>query len=202
MESYPFRHVVIDDYLPESLLRAVNAEWPGDESDHWYRYQCGKRATRDELRMPPAAREALSFVLATDLPRQIGIADAFGDWSLHGAGLHCMPRGSRLGVHLDAASHPAKPWERVASAVLFCNPTWREEWGGQLELWDDRQTRCVASIAPQFNRLVVFETTATSWHGVPAELTCPRSIERRTLAAFFWRESMVKAERDRASFAN
>jgi hypothetical protein len=38
---------------------------------------------------------------------------------------------------------------------------------GNLELWDKEMKSCKVSIKPLFNRLVIFECTPISYHGVP-----------------------------------
>jgi hypothetical protein len=36
-----------------------------------------------------------------------------------------------------------------------------------------------------FNRAIIFDTTQNSWHGFPNELTCPKSIYRKSIAMYY-----------------
>ena len=38
---------------------------------------------------------------------------------------------------------------------------------GHLEIWDNSMSKCVEKIEPLFNRVILFENTETSYHGVP-----------------------------------
>ncbi len=66
--------------------------------------------------------------------------------------------------------------------LVYLNEDWTEEDGGFLELWDEG--KCVEKILPIFNRMVVFETSSTSFHGHPVPLPGPRS--RQSVAAYFF----------------
>ena len=57
----------------------------------------------------------------------------------------------------------ARTWDRRVNAFLYYEPDWRQSLGGHLELWDRNMTRCAQSIAPLFNRLVVFTSTSRAF---------------------------------------
>ena len=63
---------------------------------------------------------------------------------------------------------------------------WQDEWGGHLELWDRTASRVVQRIAPLFNRAILFETTAHSYHGHSQPLACPAGLTRKSLAVYYW----------------
>lgn len=177
----PFPCVVLDDFFAPSLLRACCVEWPDERWPWWHRYCDGtadKYASRGG-QLPPACQAVLTQMLSLDVQHLLGVDGAFPDFSLHGAGLHMLPKGGRLGVHLDAERHPVTGWRREASAVL-CVSEWRTEWGGGLSLYDgpDKMARTVDY---RFNRLILFATRG-AYHGVPE----PVGATRRTLAAFWW----------------
>ena len=50
----------------------------------------------------------------------------------------------------------------------------------------DRMTQRVQKIAPTFNRLVVFSTTDTSYHGHPDPLESPIGTKRHALALYYY----------------
>jgi hypothetical protein len=72
--------------------------------------------------------------------------------------------------------------------LLFLNKDWRASYHGDLELWDERGQRRVRSIAPLFNRCVIFRTDAASFHGVPDALACPADRRRRALALYYFKD--------------
>ena len=108
-----------------------------------------------------------------------------------------MPTGSSLGVHLDSDHHPITGWQRAVNAVLYVNRTWQQAWGGAFELWDAEGNTCLQTIEPRFNRLVLFEPSDVAFHAV-AQNRGPET--RKTLATFYWRESLAAGRRPRAQF--
>ncbi len=198
LAEQPFRHIVIDDWTDPELVRAAEAEWPDQRWPFWHRYENGKLASKDPLRYPPACAELVRRMLCLPISELLGVEDAFGDWNCHAAGLHAMPAGSSLGVHLDGDHHPITGWQRAANAVLYVNGTWQADWGGAFELWDADGKACLETIEPRFNRLVLFEPTDVAWHAV-APVRGPAM--RQTLTVFFWKHNdQRESKRCRAEF--
>ena len=48
-----------------------------------------------------------------------------------------IPKGGRLGVHIDFTKHQNIHylWRRC-NVLLYLNKGWKDEWNGHLELWD------------------------------------------------------------------
>lgn len=193
----PFRHLVIDNWAEPELVRAAEVEWPELSWPFWHRYECGKLATKDPLRFPPACAELIRRMLCLRVGELMGLDDTFADWNCHGAGLHTSPPGASLGVHLDSDHHPLTGWQRACNAILFVNTGWKSDWGGAFELWSADGRECLKRIVPRFNRLVLFEPSDISFHAVSRN-TGPEP--RKTLATFYWRKSMVSGQRSRAEF--
>jgi len=103
----------------------------------------------------------------------------------HGAGVHNHPRNGRLNMHVDYEEHPVTSKFRRLNVILYCNTEWREEWGGDTQLWDKDMQTCVARSYPRPNHAIVFSTSGTSWHGVPDKILCPPTESRRTLAFYY-----------------
>jgi len=192
----PYPHAVIDDFAdPEALSRVV-AEFEQTQQgwDHYYHYNERKVALTKFDEFGPRVKE---LVEALHSPRFLsiveqltGLEQLLPDWELDGAGLHKSPPGGFLNLHTDFLSHPSQPtWIRQINLLLYLNPTWSDEWGGALELWNADTSRCGARIDPIFNRCVIFHTTDTSYHGHPKPLACPPDVERRSLALYYYQES-------------
>lgn len=197
----PFRHWLIENAFPESLIAAALVEWPDPAWPHWHRYDSAesrKLATRDPHRLPEACRIIYNRLCCLDVGSLLGVSSVFPDFSGYGAGLHWIPQGGHLSVHRDAARHPTMGWQRRLSVCLYLDD---QHDGGSLDLFEsDGKTRAV-QIAPKANRLVIFECGDDSYHGVPDMVTAPNG--RKSIAAFFWSEgSTPVAERTQAEFVS
>ncbi len=185
--------VVRDNWLPSGLLRSVAASWPDRSSTHWHSYgdrNSVKLASRSWGGIPEASRAALFELSKIDINEMLQIPDLFPDLDgLNGAGLHQMEAGGHLGLHVDAQSHPLKPWKRMASAVLYLDDCE----GGELEFCDEHGA-VKTSIAPKFNRLALFACEG-NWHRV-----APCQSLRRSLCLFFWAMTTEMARATKASF--
>ena len=105
---------------------------------------------------------------------------------LEGGGLHKIPRGGKLGVHVDFNEHQSMDVYRRINVLVYLNKDWLEEWGGHFELWDEKKRGCITKVLPIFNRMAVFTTTATSFHGHPEPLNCPEDRCRMSLALYYY----------------
>jgi hypothetical protein len=189
----PFPHVVCDDFLAPSLLERVLDEFPAPGGIRWQRFRDPlqrKLASRREELFGPVTRLLLgqlhSGVFVDFLETLTGIEGLLPDPHLLGGGLHQIERGGLLKVHVDFNRHPRLRLQRRLNVLLFLNRDWQESFGGHLELWDAEVQRCERRILPVFNRLVVFGTTATSYHGHPDPLRCPEDRTRKSLALYYY----------------
>lgn len=201
LSAEPFPHLVLDDFAPESVLRAVAAGFDDMPDEAWVRYddldERGKRACNKVDLMPPACRDFLALLSGTTVPAicrwVTGIDDLVSDASLYGGGLHVTEPGGFLGVHLDNERHPATDLARRLNLIVYCTEGWQEEWGGHLEFWDRACTRVVKRIAPLWNRAVLIETSAHSFHGHTQPLACPAGVCRKSVAVYYWSPLRARA---------
>lgn len=115
-----------------------------------------------------------------------GISPIIADPSLVGGGLHEIHRGGYLDVHADFNFHPESGHHRRLNLLYYLNPVWHDEWEGKLELWPEDFSGPFAEIAPVANRMVIFETGETSYHGHPKPLQVPPGVTRRSLATYYY----------------
>lgn len=187
----PFEHVVIPNFLSTASAEAVEREFPDLGDPGWVRYHNPiekKYALNDFSGLPATSRlcDRLQSPEFVDLVRKItGIEDLERDPLLHGAGLHFHPRGGKLDVHLDYSIHPLLHKERRVNLILYLNKDWDRAWGGDLQLWNSEFTRCEAWLPPVFNTAVLFRTSDVSFHGLPAPLTCPEGVGRKSMAIYY-----------------
>lgn len=175
---------------------------PGKDDPVWevgYDNDCerGKRTTRSFAQFP-----GLTGVITRMTGRGVGWSGRLGypvelDETLHGGGLHVTEPGGHLSCHLDYDLHPLLPGKRRAlNLIYFLNPEWREEWGGVLVLCDPMGV-AVTRLYPRPGRLVAFEVSDLSYHGVEP-VTGP--VERVTAAVYYLSAATSANTRKRALF--
>ena len=189
----PFPHVVIDNFLPADVVADLIANFPGPEDAVWGAFNDPRQiklALNDETQMPRPIRHMLqqmnTQVAVEFLERMTGIEGLVPDPHLHGGGLHQIRPGGVLKVHADFDMHPKLHLHRRLNAILYLNHDWDESYGGALQLWNLDMSEAVQVVYPIANRLVVFQTTDTSWHGHPDPLSCPPDRTRRSMAWYYY----------------
>jgi hypothetical protein len=70
--------------------------------------------------------------------------------------------------------------------LVYLNKDWEEEYGGHFELWGDASGKEKKKLLPIFNRMAIFTTTRSSFHGHPEPLTCPDERSRKSLAFYYY----------------
>lgn len=112
------------------------------------------------------------------LEKEFGINGLMCDDSNFGGGLHWMPVGTKLDMHVDFNQNDKGLYRRV-NLLLFLNDSWKEEDKGELVLG---QPPHLSSIAPTFNRMVAFPYREDAWHGVPE----PVAKDRKSIACYYY----------------
>jgi hypothetical protein len=199
----PFPHIVLDDVLHTEAFHRAADEFPGIRDPFWKGYlhvnETKYGNTQPDTWGPTlngVAKELVSPEFVSFLQDLTGIDNLLPDWSMDGGGLHQTLRGGHLNVHADFTTHHVKEnWSRRVNILLYLNQDWREEWGGQLELWDQEMTAAQARVQPAGNRMLVFTTSEDSFHGHPDALTCPDDVARRSMALYYFTEESSPVRR-------
>lgn len=200
VNSQPFRHAVIDNFLPDDIAGQLAAEFPGPSDIPWERGDEGemrnnvrnlhKLGHSNEKDFGPLTRHVmLQFYSSTFLKFLGTLTGQYGlvmDPHYRGGGLHSTGRGGKLMVHADKSRHPNKKLDQIINLIYFLNPDWQEEWGGHLELWNRDLTECKHRILPSFNRMVIFQSGTNSFHGHPQPLNCPENRRRNSFALYYY----------------
>ncbi len=212
-ESKPFNHIVIDNFLCEHINKSVVDEFPSFDNESWKIYNNAievKKLLNHWDRFGLETYKLFHYLNSREFISKLEIlvgCELFADFGLNGGGLHSHARGGKLNTHLDYSIHPKLNLERRLNLLIYVTPNWRDDWGGSLGLWQVNDVkngpgRLIKSIAPVFNRAVIFDTTQNSWHGLPEPINCPESVTRNSLAVYYLcspRESAV--DRGKALFA-
>lgn len=94
------------------------------------------------------------------------IKDAVPDDKLYAGGLSMMSHKQFLNPHLDNSHDKDRQLWRVLNLLYYVTPDWKEEYGGNLELWPDGMRKPQITIHSKFNRLAVMATHSHSLHSV------------------------------------
>jgi Rps23 Pro-64 3,4-dihydroxylase Tpa1-like proline 4-hydroxylase len=188
------KHKIIDNFLPGAFADDLYRELRKIEvTDKWYKYESPfekKRSTDNWDLFPPKIKHFLMTTLTGKfiklVEQELGMTGLVADGSLRGGGIHCQEAGSFLHIHADFNKHPQLGLERRANGILYMNRNWDKDWGGDLELWDKEMKVCERKIAPNFNRLVLFEIHDKAFHGLPDPITCPPEQRRMSLAFYYY----------------
>jgi len=188
----PFAHGVYDDVFAPELLEKVVSEFNAGEKlwkEFESKYEKKLQMNRD-INLQPITRALIhnlnSEPFLNFLEKLTGISGLIPDPYLAGGGLHKIPRGGKLGVHVDFNEHTTMNVYRRLNVLVYLNKDWQEEYGGHFELWDEKKRGCVTKLLPIFNRMAIFSTTATSFHGHPEPLNCPEDRCRMSLALYYY----------------
>lgn len=191
----PFPNICIDNFLKHDFAEQVRQSFPTYEQARDLGLGFNAVNERGKIQVTDSTKfrgevVTLNDMLASpeflDMMSKItGIQSLLADAELAGGGLHQTgPRG-HLDVHIDFNYIVKRQLHRRLNIILFLNPGWKKEWGGCLELWDEKVRHCHQRLEPIFNRCVIFETSEISFHGVTA-VTCPPTESRKSFAAYYY----------------
>lgn len=193
ISAAPFPHIVIDDFLPLDVAKQLARDFESahDGWKHYNHFNERKLALTDLQQMPNHTQAVLAALQSDQATACIGelagIEGLIPDPDLEGAGMHLVTRGGFLNIHTDFLTHTKKPtWARRINLLLYLNEDWDATWNGDLEFWSRDMSERVESIAPAFNRCVIFSTIKDSFHGHPRKLSCPPDRSRRCLLLYYY----------------
>lgn len=191
----PFPHISFDNFVPVEVLDEVLREFgkPDEHWTQWKHFNQKKQGLKDTSRMGPTTRALIAEMngprFAAFVEKLTGIGPLITDPTLDGGGIQETSRGGHLNLHTDFQAHTLDArLAREINFLVYLNRDWKDEYGGHLELWDPVTRTKQASIAPVFNRVALFHTTATSLHGYPDPLQCPAEMSRKSIALWYYRD--------------
>lgn len=163
--------VIIDDLLPPADAELIQSAF--DESNvHWREmnsFREKKLTTKKYDKFDKILGEITFAFQDQEVIKAFesitGIANQVGDPGLYAGGLSIMRNGDFLDPHIDNSHDNTRENYRRLNLLYYVTPEWKEEYGGNLELWD-KNVKGRVSIHSKFNRLVLMETHHLSWHSV------------------------------------
>ena len=193
--NVPFPHIVIDDFFDADAAAAALVEIDAvDRSKRYAKFldrqtDHNKFAFFPDVVGPQTARLAQylnSGPFLAYVETLTGISNLIADPSYFGGGVHWIDNGGYLEVHADFNHLKKYNLERRINLLLYLNRDWKDEYNGHLELWHRSSMTKAKSVAPLFNRAVIFPTTQESLHGHPTPLSAPPGMARRSLALYYY----------------
>ena len=200
--AQPFPHVVIDNFVPEEILKLLIGEFPGPNDIDWDFQGPGntrhsdnelieKIGTSNEALFGSFTRHFMSQLYSgtflSFLESLTGVKGIIPDPSFNGCGLHSTGPGGKLMIHTDINRYPIPGrFHQIFNLIFFINNDWKEEYGGHLNLYNEDASQCIKSVLPVANRCVIFNTGSKSYHGHPTPLSCPPDRRRNSLAVYYY----------------
>ena len=187
----PYEHIVIDGFFSTDTFLALVREFPTLDQPNWFQYHnpIEKKFAMNRFEKLPTIWGVMEVLSSPEFVKMMqkvtGIDDLENDPYLHGAGLHCHPRGGKLDMHLDYSIHPVTGKERRVNLIVYLNEVWERSWHGDLQLWNSSFTECEKRVYPFMNRAAIFRTSDISYHGMPTPLECPVTQSRKSLAIYY-----------------
>jgi Rps23 Pro-64 3,4-dihydroxylase Tpa1-like proline 4-hydroxylase len=197
-KAWPFRHVVIDDFLNEDLAENVLADFPapvamdthGSNSKRLVGLQISPRSRNYSFK--PSLEAFFNHLKSKQLREAIqgitGIESTLvSDPDYYGSGLLLASNGGLHKIHADRTYNPNPNFFPRYVLLMYFNKEWRNDYGGGLQLWDRNIRKCV-TIQPIFNRCVIFEITSQSYHSIE-DVNCPSDVYRKALNYYYLSEA-------------
>tara|TARA_R100000030_G_C3247766_1_gene122208 strand:+ start:99 stop:833 length:735 start_codon:yes stop_codon:yes gene_type:complete len=183
----PFEHIKIDDMFPKPLLDDLVENIKNTDYE-WYKL-CTK-GPGDFGHFGKSAEVLTEYLTSSDwvdfLRELTDIEDLISDKEWLGAGINFEPRGSHLEPHTDFNKNNSM-WRRV-NVLLFLSKDWKDEWGGHNELGhlgNDGVYVVDKKYRPDFNRVVIFNTSPYSYHGFDL-VSCPEDEARIVISCYYY----------------
>lgn len=187
----PFSFVIIDDFADPVKLHKILDTFPVPGTNNLnksrdYIFAKNKYEKANFKEVSAECSEIYQDFISERFQNiicQITNQNVFIDREFHGGGIHQGGEGSFLDMHVDFNYHPLhKNWFRNLNILLYLNPGWKPEYGGQLKL-KHTQTGEYTEIEPLFNRCVIMFTRDYTLHGYDP-ISFPPGKFRRSIATY------------------
>jgi len=195
-ETEPFKHVVIDNFLKEEYLEKIlqdmdeltidKSYYYGDENieNQKFAFNNGFNETLQDLFKELNCDEFINFLEIKTCIRGI----IRNNLELSGAGVHKVFNNGFLCMHTDFEGYNDDKFgllDRRLNLLLYMNKDWKNEYFGDLCLYDKITSKIVKKISPILNRCVIFFTPGNI-HGHPKPLNIPDNISRQSITTYYY----------------
>jgi hypothetical protein len=187
----PFPHLILHNLFPaerlDGLVREIASlpeeEWVIHDEEH-----ISKANLRSAVDLGENGKRHVSLLHSAEFLYLIseitGIWGLLPDPYLAGSGYHVFSSGGRFDLHADRNFDHNTGLTRRIAMITYLNRDWRNEYGGQLELWATDASHCEQVVEPDFNTTILFEVGEHNFHGV-RPVQPPTGVFRRSFATYF-----------------
>lgn len=186
----PFPHIYQDNFIENAsdiqkeILNIPQGEW--DRYDNPFEQ---KYTLRNKYTLPSKLSELFKKFESQEFIDHLSEVSGYRlllDPTRNFWGVHKYKSGDKLDIHVDAGLHPNTKQKKQLTFGLYLSSNWKEEYGCHLELWRGNNSSVesptiyekTVSIAPMFNRAVIFTCNDYAWHGNPTPVNCPSDALR------------------------
>lgn len=189
----PYENVVIPLFFKEEKANELNDNFPKPSKEEWnyYHNPIENKYSLNNFDKYSNIKELFEYLQSEEFIGYIrditGIEELEADPYLHGAGLHAYGNNGKLDIHLDYNIHPITKKERRVNLIIYLNKYWKEEYGGNLKLYDKdlNEVYDMYENIPMWNTAILFKTCDNSYHGLPEPIKCPDDVYRKSIAIYY-----------------
>ena len=193
VKNAPYGHCSTDNFFPDNIIKNIASsfkfpETVGSTTDPLF--QKTKRSLSDYNLFPLEIRKTIDYLNSQNfiniLEEKFNIKNLLPDPSLFGGGMHESRNGGYLKIHSDFVYIRNKKLKRMLNLLVYLNDGWNKDWGGAIELWDQKMKNNFLKIYPKINHALIFRTDTESNHGFPEPINCPEDKGRKSLALYYY----------------
>ena len=161
----------LDNLLPEQLVLEISQRFPKASEMVLKKSLREDKYVAAQMDLYDPILEEIIYAFQdkriVDLIGEIcNIKEAIPDEFLYAGGISMMGHKQFLNPHLDNSHDKDRQRWRILNLLYYVTPDWKEEYGGNLELWPNGLKQPQITIHSKFNRLAVMATHNRSLHSV------------------------------------
>ena len=190
----PFEHIIIPNFLDEKFAEIISSEFPETDSTwHVYDTPFEQKLLKSNIgESTPNIKKLINYLNSEEfvniVSRICGIRGLESDPTLNAGGMHCYKNNGFIDIHLDYTIHPITRKERRISFMLYMSKNWKDEYGGNLQLWNKDLTEFKELKTSMYNVGLFFKTSEDSYHGLPDKINCPPHMSRNVIGLYYLTE--------------
>ena len=211
----PFPYAFQDNILNEEIAKKIQMEILDIPDAAWDRYENpfeSKFTLRDKYNFPENLNKLFDELQSSKFVSKLSEITGYKlllDSTRNFWGVHKYNSGDKLDIHVDAGLHPITKQKKQVTVGIYLSSNWKVEYGCNLEMWSGDSSESnkaklyekMDSIAPLFNRMVIFNCNDYAWHGNPEPVNCPADSKRIFVTISYLSENYTdKNKRQKAFF--
>ena len=192
----PFQYLILDDAFNHKIASLCLQHFPTLSDDCWEfsnipGVEVKARSTwTSEFDSPDGVVDVIRILNSAPILRAMSerfqIPKLMPDPYFTGGGLNCSSSGGHLDIHVDGNYHDASGMHRRMNALLYLNPNYQSDWGGEFGIYENDGEALVKTVEPVHNRLLIFDSHDKSYHGIPNPVKCPPNEPRKSIILYFY----------------